>query len=110
MPNPDVPLGAGVLQRIEPALRAAAQRRRDVRWGPRTLDIDVIVYGDEKSGDPALTLPHPRAHERAFVLAPWHDADPGAELPGHGRIARLLAALPRDGVRRRDDMVLRVPA
>jgi dihydroneopterin aldolase/2-amino-4-hydroxy-6-hydroxymethyldihydropteridine diphosphokinase len=90
-------------------IEAAAQRARDVRWGPRTLDIDVIVYGEETSGDPALILPHPRAHERAFVLAPWHDADPGAELPGHGRIAGLLAALPRAGVRRRDDMALRFP-
>jgi dihydroneopterin aldolase/2-amino-4-hydroxy-6-hydroxymethyldihydropteridine diphosphokinase len=101
---------AGDLLRRAQEIEAAAQRRRDVRWGPRTLDIDVIAYGDETSGDPVLTLPHPRAHERAFVLAPWHDADPGAELPGHGRIAGLLAALPGDGVRRRDDMALRIPA
>ncbi len=101
---------AGDLLRRAQEIEAAAQRRRDVRWGPRTLDIDVIVYGDETSGDPALTLPHPRAHERAFVLAPWHDADPAAELPGHGRIAGLLAALPRPGVRRRDDVALRIPA
>jgi dihydroneopterin aldolase/2-amino-4-hydroxy-6-hydroxymethyldihydropteridine diphosphokinase len=101
---------AGDLLRRTQEIEAAAQRTREVRWGPRTLDIDVIVYGDETSGDPALTLPHPRAHERSFVLAPWHDADPGAELPGHGRIAGLLAALPRAGVRRRDDMALRIPA
>lgn len=103
-------LPAGALLRRAQEIEAAAQRRRDVRWGPRTLDIDVIAYGDQTSDDPALTLPHPRAHERAFVLAPWHDADPGAELPGHGRVAGLLAGLPRDGVRRRDDMALRVPA
>jgi dihydroneopterin aldolase/2-amino-4-hydroxy-6-hydroxymethyldihydropteridine diphosphokinase len=101
---------AGDILRCAQAIEAAAQRRRDVRWGPRTLDIDVIVYGDEMSDDPALSLPHPRAHERAFVLAPWRDADPGAELPGHGRVAELLAALPRHGVRRRDDVVLRRPA
>lgn len=101
---------AGDILRRAQAIEAASQRRRDVRWGPRTLDIDVIVYGDQMSDDPALTLPHPRAHERAFVLAPWRDADPGAELPGHGRVAGLLAALPRHGVRRRDDVVLRRPA
>jgi dihydroneopterin aldolase/2-amino-4-hydroxy-6-hydroxymethyldihydropteridine diphosphokinase len=101
---------AGDVLRRAQEIEAAAQRRRDVRWGPRTLDIDVIAYGDQASDDPVLTLPHPRAHERAFVLAPWHDADPGAELPGHGRVASLLAGLARDGVRRRDDMALRVPA
>ncbi len=100
---------ADLLRRAH-ALEAAAQRTRDVRWGPRTLDVDIIVYGDEMSGDPALTLPHPRAQERAFVLAPWRDADPGAVLPGRGRVAALLAAVGGGGVRRRDDMVLRWPA
>jgi 2-amino-4-hydroxy-6-hydroxymethyldihydropteridine diphosphokinase len=63
-----------------------AGRERNVRWGPRTLDVDV-VWAD--GSDPALELPHPRAHERAFVLVPWRDVDPGAELPGHGPIAQL---------------------
>jgi 2-amino-4-hydroxy-6-hydroxymethyldihydropteridine diphosphokinase len=63
-----------------------AGRERNVRWGPRTLDVDV-VWAD--GSDPALELPHPRAHERAFVLVPWRDVDPGAELPGHGPIAHL---------------------
>ncbi|MGC5025628.1 2-amino-4-hydroxy-6-hydroxymethyldihydropteridine diphosphokinase [Tsukamurella sp. DT100] len=79
---------------------AAAQRVRDVRWGPRTLDVDVIAVweGDEPvlSDDPELTLPHPRAHERAFVLIPWRDADPDAQLPGHGTVDDLLRALPAD--------------
>ena len=92
------------------AIEAAAQRIRAERWGPRTLDVDIIAYGEEVSRDPVLTLPHPRAQERAFVLAPWHDADPGAILPGQGRVAALLAALPCGGVQRRDDMVLRRPA
>jgi dihydroneopterin aldolase / 2-amino-4-hydroxy-6-hydroxymethyldihydropteridine diphosphokinase len=92
------------------AIEAAAQRTRAERWGPRTLDVDIIVYGEELSSDPVLTLPHPRAQERAFVLAPWHDADPGAVLPGRGRVAALLAAVGDGGVRRRDDMVLRRPA
>jgi dihydroneopterin aldolase/2-amino-4-hydroxy-6-hydroxymethyldihydropteridine diphosphokinase len=62
----------------------AAGRERLVRWGPRTLDIDVIQYGDRPdtalSAGPDLTLPHPRAHERAFVLWPWAQADPAAVL------------------------------
>ena len=74
------------------AAEAAVHRVRGVRWGPRTLDVDVIDYGGVVSGDRLLTLPHPRAHERAFVLAPWHDIEPGAVLPGHGPVAALLAA------------------
>ncbi len=71
--------------------------------GPRTLDVDVVtVTGDDGtpvvSDDPVLTLPHPRAHERAFVLVPWATLDPGAVLPGRGRVADLLAALPPDDV------------
>jgi 2-amino-4-hydroxy-6-hydroxymethyldihydropteridine diphosphokinase len=73
-------------------------RVRTVHWGPRTLDIDVIVCGDEVSDDPVLTLPHPRAHERAFVLAPWHEVDPGAYLPGAGPVADLLAGVGMEGV------------
>jgi 2-amino-4-hydroxy-6-hydroxymethyldihydropteridine diphosphokinase len=70
-----------------------------VRWGPRTLDVDVVtVTGDDGapvvSNDPVLTLPHPRAHERAFVLVPWAALDPAAELPGRGRVTDLLAAVP----------------
>jgi 2-amino-4-hydroxy-6-hydroxymethyldihydropteridine diphosphokinase len=64
----------------------AAGRVRDVRWGPRTLDVDVIWA---PGTDPALVLPHPRAHERAFVLVPWLDVDPAAVLPGHGPVAAL---------------------
>ena len=65
------------------------------RFGPRTLDIDIISYDEQISGNPVLTLPHPRAHERAFVLAPWHDLDPAASLPGRGPVAALLAGSPR---------------
>ncbi|WP_422117252.1 2-amino-4-hydroxy-6-hydroxymethyldihydropteridine diphosphokinase [Brachybacterium sp. UNK5269] len=72
-------------------LERAARRERPVRWGPRTLDVDVITYGDLRSEDEELTLPHPRAHQRAFVLAPWHAARPDAELPGRGPVAALLA-------------------
>jgi 2-amino-4-hydroxy-6-hydroxymethyldihydropteridine diphosphokinase len=84
-------------------LEAAAGRTRDVRWGPRTLDVDVVtVTADDgtpvRSDEPGLTLPHPRAHERAFVLVPWLSLDPTATIPGHGRVADLVAALPADDV------------
>jgi 2-amino-4-hydroxy-6-hydroxymethyldihydropteridine diphosphokinase len=92
--------------RVEDALR----RVRDVRWGPRTIDVDLIIVGDEISDDPELTLPHPHAHERAFVLAPWHDIEPEAEIPGRGRVADLLDAAGLDGVRREAGSDLRPPA
>ena len=92
-------------QRIE----AGFGRIRAERFGPRTLDIDIISYDEEISGDPVLTLPHPRAHERAFVLAPWHDVDPAASLPGRGPVAALLAGLDRHGVRRQSGLVLGAP-
>jgi 2-amino-4-hydroxy-6-hydroxymethyldihydropteridine diphosphokinase len=81
-------------------VEAAFDRVRLVRWGPRTLDIDIITVAGEQSDDADLTLPHPRAHERAFVLAPWHDADPEAILPGHGPVADLLVRVGQAGIRR----------
>lgn len=66
------------------------QRTRSVRWGPRTLDVDIITYGSLTSDDPTLTLPHPRAASRAFVLQPWAWMDPGARLDG--RLVSELAA------------------
>jgi 2-amino-4-hydroxy-6-hydroxymethyldihydropteridine diphosphokinase len=80
-------------------VEAGFGRVRAERFGPRTLDIDIISYDGQVSDDPVLTLPHPRAHERVFVLLPWSDLDPGAELPGHGPVAGLLAGLDRAGVR-----------
>jgi 2-amino-4-hydroxy-6-hydroxymethyldihydropteridine diphosphokinase len=79
------------------AAEQAAGRVRDVRWGPRTLDVDVVAVDDVVSDDPELTLPHPRAHERAFVLVPWLALDPAAALAGHP-VAELVAALPSDDV------------
>lgn len=72
-------------------LEQAAARVRDIRWGPRTLDVDIITYDDVHSDHPDLTLPHPRAHERAFVLAPWSWADPHAIL-ADTPVAQLAAA------------------
>ncbi|MDP9416572.1 MAG: 2-amino-4-hydroxy-6-hydroxymethyldihydropteridine diphosphokinase [Actinomycetota bacterium] len=87
------------------AVEAAFGRERDQRWGPRTLDIDVLAVGDRVlAGE--MVLPHPRAHERAFVLVPWSDVDPGFVLPGQATIGELAAAVDRRGVRRREDLAL----
>jgi dihydroneopterin aldolase/2-amino-4-hydroxy-6-hydroxymethyldihydropteridine diphosphokinase len=104
-------LPAHELLRAVQGIEADHGRERMVRWGPRTLDVDVIRYGDQLSDDPGLTLPHPRAAQRAFVLAPWLAADPRAWLPGPaGRrpIGPLLEGTPdRAGVRERPDLELR---
>ena len=96
---------------LEAAHRIEADfgRVRGERFGPRTLDIDIISYADEVSDDPVLTLPHPRAYERAFVLVPWHDIDAHAELPGRGPVTRLLADLDSRGIRRVPGAALRRP-
>lgn len=75
-------------------------RLRSKRWGPRTLDVDVIAVDGMRSGSARLTLPHPRAHERAFVLVPWLDIDPEAVLPGFGSVATLTRRMDTSGVRR----------
>ena len=80
-------------------------RTREVRNGPRTLDIDVIMVGKRISED-NIELPHPRAHERAFVLVPWLDVDPNGEIAGHGPIAELIDDVDVSGVLRRDDIVI----
>ncbi|PHX60949.1 MAG: 2-amino-4-hydroxy-6-hydroxymethyldihydropteridine diphosphokinase [Actinobacteria bacterium] len=74
-------------------------RTREVRWGPRTLDIDVITFGELIATDEVLTLPHPRAQEREFVLVPWLEIDPAAMLPGVGPVRELPAAKSFEGVR-----------
>ena len=80
-------------------------RTRDQRHGPRTLDIDIVMVGKRISED-NIELPHPAAHERAFVLVPWHDIDPKAEIAGHGPIADLLDEVDTSTVVRRDDIVI----
>jgi 2-amino-4-hydroxy-6-hydroxymethyldihydropteridine diphosphokinase len=79
-----------VLHGIEKSLG----RERLERWGPRTIDLDLIQYGSLLSSADELTLPHPRAHERRFVLEPWHSIDPEAILLTHGKISELLEQLP----------------
>jgi 2-amino-4-hydroxy-6-hydroxymethyldihydropteridine diphosphokinase len=98
-------------------LEEAADRRRDPTrpYGPRTLDVDVVTVTDSAgvpviSADPVLTLPHPRAHLRAFVLRPWLDVEPYAQLPGHGWVSDLLrtpaAAADLPDLKPRPDLVL----
>ena len=83
-------------------------RTREVRWGPRTLDIDILAFDADTVDSVDLVIPHERAHERAFVLVPWVDVAPDAVIPGHGRVADLAEAVGDDGVRV-TDVVLRVP-
>ena len=98
-------------QRVE----AGHGRVRRERWGPRTLDVDVVDLGGAVArDDERLLLPHPRAHERAFVLVPWSLADPGAHLPGAGggaveELAGSLVAADPEAVRVREDVVLPLP-
>lgn len=73
--------------------------------GPRVIDVDLIQVGNQVIDEPDLKIPHPRAFERAFVLVPWADVEPQAELQGHGRIADLIAGLDTSGVRRIDQRV-----
>ena len=65
-------------------------RKREIHWGPRTLDLDLIVFGDEVIDSEILVLPHPRAHERRFVLEPWLEIEPDAYIPGIGKVESIL--------------------
>jgi 2-amino-4-hydroxy-6-hydroxymethyldihydropteridine diphosphokinase len=74
-------------------IEKAMGRERTIKWGPRTLDLDIIQYDSMLSSAEELTLPHPRAHERKFVLEPWHEIEPDAILLTYGKIADLLSKL-----------------
>ena len=106
-PNPDAPAYVNQIILMETAWsahktlahlmsieRQHGRERTGERYADRTLDLDLIVYGERISDDPVVTTPHPRAHERRFVLEPWYDIDPGGHLPGRGPIEALLASLP----------------
>jgi len=88
--DPDEMAPADVLAAAN-AVEAELGRVRDVRWGPRTIDIDVLLWGDLRSEDPALTIPHPHMHERAFVVMPLLDLDPDPRLPDGQRLVELAA-------------------
>lgn len=82
------------------AIEAAQGRVREQRWGPRTLDLDLLLYGDERRSSPELTLPHPGLTQRAFVLYPLHEIDPGLHIPGNGALAEWLVGCDADGLER----------
>jgi len=84
------------------AAEQARGRLRSARWGPRTLDVDVVDVDGQRRDDARLTLPHPRAHERAFVLRPWLDVAPDAVVAGRGPVRSLLMGLTSSDVRRVD--------
>jgi dihydroneopterin aldolase/2-amino-4-hydroxy-6-hydroxymethyldihydropteridine diphosphokinase len=95
----DAEVGPHALLDALAAVERDLGRVRAERWGDRTIDLDIVRYGDARIHDDRLTLPHPRAAERAFVLGPWLQADPDAELPGRGRVDALLAALEAEAAR-----------
>jgi 2-amino-4-hydroxy-6-hydroxymethyldihydropteridine diphosphokinase len=78
------------LLRIE---RLLGRVRGGARWGPRTVDLDLLTYGDEQTDEPGLHVPHPRLHERRFVLEPLGELDPELDIPGRGPVSELLARL-----------------
>jgi 2-amino-4-hydroxy-6-hydroxymethyldihydropteridine diphosphokinase len=103
----DTTLAATRLMDRALAIEDAFDRERsEVQNAPRTLDVDLIVVGDRRSDEESLRLPHPRAHERAFVLRPWLDVDPGADFPDLGPVAGLLERTDQSGIKLRDDLVL----
>ncbi|MEK9602306.1 MAG: 2-amino-4-hydroxy-6-hydroxymethyldihydropteridine diphosphokinase [Pontimonas sp.] len=106
-PNPDAPAYVNQVIALESGWSAEktlallldierrhGRERTGEKYADRTLDLDLIVYGDLRHDGPEVTTPHPRAHERRFVLKPWHEIDPDAVLPGKGAISDLLANLP----------------
>lgn len=94
-----------LLERAQ-AIEDAFGRNRAEEHRSRTLDVDLVMVGTTELEQPDLTLPHPKAHLRGFVLVPWSEIDPSGELPGHGPIAPLLEAVGAEGVTRRDDLVI----
>ena len=93
-----------LLERAMAIEDAFGRERTGEQWGPRTLDVDLIVVGTTIRDKPDLRLPHPLAHERGFVLVPWIEVDPTAEIPGRGPIAGLVDQVDLSGVVRRDDL------
>jgi 2-amino-4-hydroxy-6-hydroxymethyldihydropteridine diphosphokinase len=79
------------------AVEHAFGRERGEVWADRTLDLDLIAYGEARIRAAGITVPHPRAHERDFVLRPWLALDPDAVLPGHGPVRDLLRRIDAAG-------------
>ena len=83
----------GLLEHLLAVERRLGRTRTGARWGPRTLDLDLLLYGELVLEEPGLTIPHPRLHERRFVLEPLQELDPGLVVPGRGPVSTLLSAL-----------------
>lgn len=82
------------------ALEQQHQRVRKQHWGPRTLDLDLLLYGDQTIASARLSVPHPYLHERNFVLYPLHEIAPDLEIPNLGQLSNLLTACPKDTLRK----------
>jgi len=89
----------GLLEALQAIERAHGRQRDGTRWGPRTLDLDILLYGDERLSEPGLQIPHPEMGGRAFVLVPLADVAPsGLRVPGLGTLADLIERCPREGI------------
>ena len=86
-------LNAEKLHQLTSEIENSLGRVRETKWQDRTIDVDVITFGSEVVDSENLVIPHPRAHQRLFVLKPWFELEPEAEIPGHGKIASLIAEL-----------------
>jgi 2-amino-4-hydroxy-6-hydroxymethyldihydropteridine diphosphokinase len=90
----ETPLDArGLLHELLEVERRLGRERTGPRWGPRTIDLDLLLFGEDELDEPGLIVPHPHLHERLFVLEPLADLDPELAIPGRGRVSALLAGL-----------------
>ncbi len=89
----DTDLAAQQLHELTSEIENSLGRVRQTKWQDRTIDVDLIAFGSDVIETANLVIPHPRAHQRLFVLKPWFELEPSAEIPGHGRIADLIAEL-----------------
>ncbi len=89
----DTDLAAQQLHELTSEIENSLGRVRQTKWQDRTIDVDLIAFGSDVIETANLVIPHPRAHQRLFVLKPWFELEPAAEIPGHGKIADLIAEL-----------------
>jgi len=92
-----------LLRELQSVENAMGRQRSGRRWGPRLIDIDLLLYGDQQHQSEELEVPHPHMHERAFVLVPLSELEAGLEIPGRGSIGRFLKQLDCSGISRMDD-------
>jgi len=89
-----------LLHQLQAIEHVMGRQRNDRRWGPRLIDLDLLLYGDLRFHSHELDIPHPRMHERAFVLLPMYELDDSVEIPGHGEVGQLLKKLDVSGINR----------